>query len=239
MERTCWLWLVMASILPGGLEAAGLEGSYWWRSTVSPGMEELYHFRSDGRIHRGVTSGDPALTDLGRLERQSPELVGRYRLEGDHLVIEWADSKTPVRVAMKRLADGSLEMAGGVATKLAPLPEDTRLAGSYTANDQVRAFSASSPSIVRSSTLRFSPDGSWVQGESTAVTTGPRPSIGSTSSARSEAGGLFRLEGNQLILGRTDGDLSRHFIVPLAEPGDPPGSPRRLVVDGKVYQRDP
>ena len=177
MKKAGWLWLVMAWISAGAIEAAGLEGSYWWRSTVSPGMEEIYHFRSDGRIHRGVTSGDPARTDLAKLERQSPELVGRYRLEKDHLVVEWADSKTPVRVALKQRPDGSLEMAGGVATKLTPLPEDTRLTGSYTSDEQVRAFSASSPSVVRSSTLEFAPDGSWGQGQSTAVTTGPGPTI--------------------------------------------------------------
>ncbi|PYE56553.1 hypothetical protein [Deinococcus yavapaiensis] len=209
----------------------GLEGLYFrLRMTANSSIEEYFYFLPNGRVALVLPEGGLDPVDQGwiaRLQREHPDHVATYRLEGGDIVFS-VPGKPSWRESFAREANGNLSLGGHFTTRVARFTNGQRMEAQYTF---AGGASGGGTAVSSGSSLTLRADGTFALSGlvGASMRTG-----GQTQTARSssQSSGRYQLSGNTLILNHADGRTTRHTVFPYALKGDPGPNPRWFYLDG-------
>ncbi|WP_291916709.1 hypothetical protein [Limnohabitans sp.] len=186
---------------------------------------ESYFFTSNGRFSNSPSGG----VNLAALAAQpaASRYEGSYWIEGQELVMAWADGSKPWRSKYegdaRRIVIGS-----SFASRQSPFPRGWRLEGSYEGGSSIGGGTSSS------STIRFRRDGTFTRGSSVAIVSSTSRSD-VTAGGSAAGGGTYEFDGFMLTL-RENGAERKYTVFAFGE-RDAAGRPEHIFNQGLMMKR--
>lgn len=186
---------------------------------------ESYFFTSNGRFSNSPSGG----VSLAALAAQpaATRYEGSYWIEGQELVMAWADGRKPWRSKYEGDAK-SIVIGSSFASRQSPFPRGWRLEGSYEGGASIGGGTSSS------STIRFHRDGSYTRGSSVAIASSTSRSD-VTAGGSAAGGGTYEFDGFMLTL-RENGTERRYTVFAYGE-RDAAGRPAHIFNQGLMMKR--
>ena len=186
---------------------------------------ESYFFTSNGRFSNSPSGG----VNLAALAAQpaASRYEGSYWIEGQELVMAWADGSKPWRSKFEGDAR-SIVIGSSFASRQTPFPRGWRLDGSYEGGASIGGGTSSS------STIRFRRDGTFTRGSSVAIVSSTSRSD-VTAGGSAAGGGTYEFDGFMLTL-RENG-AERKFTVFAYGERDASGRPEHIFNQGLMMKR--
>ena len=195
------------------------------RFTGSSLAMDAYLFRK-GQVARAPES-DAESFDFVAAKAAAPDRTGSYRMQGDKLVVAWADGKT-VESNYKQ-DNACFGWNGGIFCPVKPFEKGAKLDGKFSGGQ-----SAGGGAVASSTTISFAPDGTYALSSTGSVAPGGRVS-GSAASSSSETG-RYELSGTSLTLRSAGGAPKKVLVFPYDDGGKGP-QPSRLYFGGTMLRR--
>ena len=186
---------------------------------------DAFLFRK-GQVARAPES-DVEGFDFAAARSARPDRTGTYGMEGETLVVTWADGKT---IASNYKQDKDcFGWNGGIFCPVKPFAKGARLEGKFSGGQ-----SAGGGAVASSTTISFSPDGSYALSSTGSVSPGGGVA-GSAASSSSETGS-YELSGTSLTL-RSAGGAAKKILVFPYDDGGKGKQPARLYFGGTMLRR--
>lgn len=184
-----------------------------------------YFFTANGRFSASPSGG----VNLASLAAQpaASRYEGSYWIDGQELVMAWADGRKPWRSKYEGDAK-SIVIGSSFASRQSPFPRGWRLDGSYEGGASIGGGTSSS------STIRFRRDGTFTRGSSVAIVSSTSRSE-VTAGGSAAGGGTYEFDGFVLTL-RENGN-ERKFTVFAYGERDADGRPEHIFNQGLMMKR--
>ena len=223
-----------------------LAGFYWGSKItnryngLSGGMQmkAVRHYLvllPSGQAYRGLPPGGRVLDmDFAERLREDPEQCGMYSVDGDEIVLEWADAlgmRRTERIPLK--GRGKNFQFRGVQVSRLPPVSNLRVNGRYTASNVTMSNLGGSNTTVSSArTLVLTPDGRYTKSGFVGLSFSHDSGGGGAGSSKSApSSGSYMIDGYRMTLTPDEGP-AEHFTVLIETPGPSPGA---LFIDGSAY----
>ena len=191
--------------------SARLEGLYMVVRFSGSSIRPFYYlFTPAGYVHAAIPTGGPEQFDFALAAKEKPDVTGVYRIDGEKLVMTFANGKSREIKYGVNQEKGYVELEGLFAHKAQPFKAGTTFDGTYTGS----ATAGGGGSFAASArTFAFKPDGTFAL-TSVGSVSARTATTDAGASSQSSTSGTYTVSGNTLELKHADGKVTRHTVFP-------------------------
>ncbi|MFO0810016.1 MAG: hypothetical protein U0746_15450 [Gemmataceae bacterium] len=211
--------------------AADIQPGLYLRTTYAFGNLALntIYIGTGNRIAIDPKNGiDPF--DFDAAAKESPSKVGTFRIEGNKIVVTWTGGKKVEKLDVEFEKGVFSAYDGGLVTKAESYPKNKTLAATFAGSGQTANVSAAR-------TLTLSADGKYTM----TLLGGIRGIPGKPGVAETTVQGTYKLNGNTLALTASNGQVTKHTVMPFNTALDPKKaklSDEHMIFDGANLKRE-
>jgi hypothetical protein len=187
------------------LHAQDIEPGLYLRTTYAFGNLSLntIYVGKDHQIAIDPRNGvDPFNFEVAA--KQSPGTVGTFKIEGNKILVTWTGTTKVEKLDVEFDMGKFSAYDGGLVTKADAYPKNHTL-------NATLAGSGQTSNVSSTRTISFASDGQYTMTQVGGI----RGTPGNNGIAEKTSKGTYKLSGNTLTLTTTNGEVSRHTVMPF------------------------
>ncbi len=162
--------------------------------------------------------------------KQSPSTVGAFKIEGKKILVTWTGANKAEERDIEFDNGTFSAYDGGLVTKADAYPRNHTLTATFAGSGQTENVSSSR-------TIAFTSDGKYTMTQLGGI----RRTPGKNGVAEKTVKGTYKLSGNTLTLTTSDGDITKHTVLPFSTALDPTSatlSDEHMIFDSANLKRE-